>query len=132
MLLLNDHLRTGGALPADLDQLPDGRWRDRADGWMGKAFQFDWVKPHAGEPGYWRGENRRTLAMRIAESIGRALAGEPALPWDTARREAYLQAWPVPQQMEALTEAADGRPEKLAQMRADFAAIRAAHPKPLP
>lgn len=127
---LEEHLKAGGAEPTDLVKLPDGRWRDPEDGWVGWPFQFDYVGDREGVPGEWRGENRRTIEMRVAESIGRAIAGEPPLPWDHARREAYLRSWPVHQQMEALTEAAAGRPGKLTQMNADFAAIRAAHPKP--
>lgn len=129
-MTLEDHLDAGGEEPTDLVKLPDGRWRDPVDGWVGQAFQFDYVGDREGVPGQWRGENRRTIEMRVAASIGRAFAGEKPLPWDHARRHAYLTAWPVSQQMEALTEAAMGRPEKLDRMTADFAAIKAANPKP--
>jgi hypothetical protein len=46
------------------------------------------------------------------------------------RREAYLTAWPAHAQLEAHAEAAAGRPEKLNQMLADLAEIRAANPIP--
>lgn len=41
------------------------------------------------------------------------------------RKNEYLARFPVEKQLEALTEAAQGRPEKLEQMTADFARIRA-------
>lgn len=129
-MTLEDHLKAGGPEPADLVKLPDGRWRDPEDGWVGWAFQFDYVGDREGVPGDWRGENRRTVEMRVAESIGRAIAGEKPLPWDRARREAYLKAWPVHAQIEALVDAAAGRTTKLDQMTAEFSAIKAAHPKP--
>lgn len=44
------------------------------------------------------------------------------------REREYLERWPVPQQLEALSEASLGRPEKLERMAADFAKIRKAHP----
>lgn len=45
------------------------------------------------------------------------------------RRQAeYLARWPVDKQLEAHSEAAAGRPEKLAAMTADFAAIRDTFP----
>lgn len=45
------------------------------------------------------------------------------------RRQAeYLARWPVDKQLEAHGEAAAGRPEKLAAMMADFAAIRGTFP----
>lgn len=44
------------------------------------------------------------------------------------RRRRYLAAWPVERQMEALTEAIDGRAEKQKQMLEDFAVIRKALP----
>ena len=40
------------------------------------------------------------------------------------RKEAYLRLWPVEKQLEAITEAANGRAEKIDRMAADFAAIR--------
>lgn len=46
------------------------------------------------------------------------------------RRSAYLAAWPLEKQAEALFEAAAGRAEKLDAMTADFAAIRGARPYP--
>ncbi|MBP7339644.1 hypothetical protein [Niveispirillum sp.] len=46
------------------------------------------------------------------------------------RRAAYLAAWPLSRQMEAHADAANGRPETLAAMLADLAAIKAAHPYP--
>lgn len=46
-----------------------------------------------------------------------------------ARRQAeYLKQWPVEKQLEALSEASEGRPEKIEKMREDFAAIREALP----
>jgi len=47
----------------------------------------------------------------------------------TARRAAILAAWPIHAQLEAHAEAAAGRPEKLQQMQADFARIKAENPK---
>lgn len=44
------------------------------------------------------------------------------------RRRRYLETWPEEKQLEAMTEAAAGRPEKQKQMLADFAAIRAGLP----
>lgn len=40
------------------------------------------------------------------------------------RKEEYLKAWPIEKQLEAYAEAVAGRPEKLATMTADLAAIR--------
>lgn len=40
------------------------------------------------------------------------------------RQEKYLQLWPVEKQLEAITESANGRTEKIDRMAADFAAIR--------
>lgn len=121
-MTLEEHLRDGGDPPAGMEQLPDGRWRDPVDGWVGPAFMFDRL-----DDGSWRGDNRRTAEMRAAVAL---FAREKPLPWDHARREAYMAAWPAHAQLEALTDAAAGRPEKLARMQADFAAIKAANPKP--
>ena len=40
------------------------------------------------------------------------------------RKRRYLEAWPVEKQLEAYTEALQGRPEKQTQMMQDLAAIR--------
>lgn len=40
------------------------------------------------------------------------------------RQEAYLRLWPVEKQLEAITEAANGRTEKIDRMAADFAVVR--------
>ena len=40
------------------------------------------------------------------------------------RQDAYLRLWPVEKQLEAITEAANGRTEKIDRMAADFAAVR--------
>ena len=40
------------------------------------------------------------------------------------RQDAYLRLWPVEKQLEAITEAANGRTEKIDRMAADFTAIR--------
>lgn len=40
------------------------------------------------------------------------------------RKDEYLRAWPIEKQLEAHAEAAAGRPDKLAAMMADLAAIR--------
>lgn len=40
------------------------------------------------------------------------------------RRTEYLTQWPVERQLEALSEAAMGRPEKLEQMKRDLSDIR--------
>lgn len=47
-----------------------------------------------------------------------------------ARAAAYLDRFSVADQLEALTEAAAGRPAKLDALLAGIAAIKAAHPKP--
>ena len=44
------------------------------------------------------------------------------------RQEAYLRLWPVEKQLEAITEAANGRTEKIDRMAADFQGIRDAFP----
>ena len=44
------------------------------------------------------------------------------------RKRRYLEAWPVEKQLEAHTEALQGRPEKQTQMMQDLAAIREALP----
>jgi len=44
------------------------------------------------------------------------------------RRRAYLERYPIGDQMEALTEAAMGRPEKLDSMKEGLAKIREAFP----
>lgn len=44
------------------------------------------------------------------------------------RQRRYLAAWPVEKQMEAYSEALQGRPEKQKQMIEDLAAIREALP----
>ena len=46
------------------------------------------------------------------------------------REAAYLKAWPAAQQLEAIHDAANGRPEKKARMEADFALIRQRFPFP--
>lgn len=46
------------------------------------------------------------------------------------RRAAYLARYPVESQLEALTEYADGRPEKLNEMLSGMDRIRAELPKP--
>lgn len=54
----------------------------------------------------------------------------PQPPLSQQRQTAYLALWPWPQQLEAHAEAAAGRPEKLTQMLADLAAIKASLPYP--
>lgn len=44
------------------------------------------------------------------------------------RQSEYLARWPVDKQLEAHSEAAAGRPEKLTSMTADFASIRETYP----
>lgn len=44
------------------------------------------------------------------------------------RKRQYLRAWPVEAQLEAISEAAAGRPEKQKQMMADFQRIRESLP----
>lgn len=48
----------------------------------------------------------------------------------TERARRYLAKWPLPKQAEALHDAANGRPEKLAEMNAFFAAVKADLPYP--
>lgn len=56
----------------------------------------------------------------------------PAPTYDEQRRAAILEKWPLPAQLEALTEAAESpqRPEKLAALLADIQGIKALYPKP--
>ena len=44
------------------------------------------------------------------------------------RKRRYLEKWPMISQLEALSEAAMGRPEKLDEMTGDFTAIRESLP----
>ena len=44
------------------------------------------------------------------------------------RKREYLARWPVERQLEALSEAARGRPEKLVEMRRGLLEIREALP----
>ena len=44
------------------------------------------------------------------------------------RRRRYLEEWPVERQLEAITEAEAGRPEKLQEMTRGFATIRESLP----
>ncbi len=46
------------------------------------------------------------------------------------RQAAYLEAWPVPQQQEALQDHVSGNSEKWLKMQADFQAIRVRFPYP--
>jgi hypothetical protein len=46
------------------------------------------------------------------------------------RQRRYLEAWPIPQQMEAHAEAAAGRSARLTEMQTAFAAIKASLPYP--
>ena len=52
----------------------------------------------------------------------------PPVPYDQARREAILAAWPVHAQLEAITELAASRPEKMEQLQVDIAAIKIQFP----
>lgn len=45
------------------------------------------------------------------------------------RKEAYLKMWPIERQLEALTEAQEGRCEKLERLREDFLKIKDMFPK---
>lgn len=45
------------------------------------------------------------------------------------RRAGYLKAWPVEAQLEALTDAASGRPEKLARLLDALKAVKDLYPK---
>ncbi|MFV0348436.1 MAG: hypothetical protein ACK5JO_07590 [Halodesulfovibrio sp.] len=56
----------------------------------------------------------------------------PAPTYDEQRRAAILEKWPLPAQLEALTEAAESpqRPEKLAALLADIQGIKELYPKP--
>lgn len=44
------------------------------------------------------------------------------------RMRAYLEAWPINAQLEAIFEDKEGRPQKLDTMKADFARIKREHP----
>jgi transposase len=67
---------------------------------------------------------------------GRPVAVDPPAPpaptYDEQRRAAILAKWPLPAQLEALTEAAESpqRPEKLAALLADIQGIKELYPKP--
>ena len=69
-----------------------------------------------------------------ATVVGRQLVdgGQADAPRDYRQdREAFiLEAWPVARQLEAMTEATLGRPEKLAALQEHIAAAKAAFPKP--
>lgn len=45
------------------------------------------------------------------------------------RKRAYLKQWPVELQLEALTEASNGHPEKLEKLKNDIMAIKKLYPK---
>ncbi len=46
------------------------------------------------------------------------------------REQAYLRAWPLPRQQEAVMDKLQGRPEKWDAMQGDFALIRSSYPYP--
>ncbi|WBF68245.1 hypothetical protein LN040_03840 [Desulfovibrio subterraneus] len=89
-------------------------------------------------------EHRALLAAQAQGKIiqpdenGRPVAMEPPAPpaptYDEQRRAAILAKWPLPAQLEALTEAAESpqRPEKLAALLADIQGIKELYPKPEP
>lgn len=58
------------------------------------------------------------------------MGGSMSKSWKRARRESYLAAWPVHRQLEAMQDAVNGDSSKLQAMNEEFAAIRAANPKP--
>ena len=67
---------------------------------------------------------------------GRDAATRAGLTWDAlgyrAQRAAlYKLAWPAERQLEARDDADAGKPEKLARKADEFAAIKAAFPKPV-
>ena len=76
--------------------------------------------------------------IHFDEVLGKPVAVDPPAPpaptYDEQRREAILAKWPLPAQLEALTEAAESpqRPEKLAALLADIQGIKALYPKPEP
>jgi hypothetical protein len=54
----------------------------------------------------------------------------PETPYDKARRAAILAEWPVHAQLEAITENAMGRPEKLDALKAFILSVKGRFPKP--
>lgn len=54
----------------------------------------------------------------------------PEVTYADLRREAILDVWPIDRQLEAFTEAAAGRPEKMAALSAHIQSVKDAHPKP--
>lgn len=129
MILLSDWLKENEEEPEGLEKVGN-RWRDPVDGWVGLAFQFDFVGDRDDIEGTWRGENRRSKEQRIAVAFAKIFAPEPKLPYDVARRRAYEEAWPIHRQMEAHAEAAAGKKEKLDEMLAEMASIKQKYPKP--
>ncbi len=127
-MLLNEWLNEGNTDPEGLKPIGN-KWRDPVDGWIGMAFQFDYIGDRDDLEGTWRGENRRTKEMRAVVAIAKALSPEKPLPYDVARRRAYEAEWPIHKQMEAYAENSTGNPEKLNQMLSDFAKIRERFPK---
>lgn len=63
--------------------------------------------------------------MRIALTLSREQVA-------ALRRQRYLELWPLHAQAEAIQDHANGRPEKLTAMNADFDRIRAELPWPDP
>ena len=57
-------------------------------------------------------------------------AEDAAAAYAVARRGEYLRAWPIESQLEALTEHAAGRGEKLEALLYELETIRDRHPKP--
>jgi hypothetical protein len=55
---------------------------------------------------------------------------EPLTINQQRRRDAIIEAWSVDAQLEALTENAAGRPEKLQELLAFIADVKKQHPKP--
>ncbi len=45
------------------------------------------------------------------------------------RQAAFLEAWPIAQQLEAVQDTVNGKSAKLEQMNADFKSIKARYPK---
>jgi transposase len=93
------------------------------------------------------GEHHALLAAQAQGKViqpdenGRPVAVDPPVPppppaptYDEQRRAAILEKWPLPAQLEALTEAAESpqRPEKLTALLADIQGIKELYPKPEP
>ena len=64
--------------------------------------------------------------LYIASSDGTWVIGD----YKTARKNEILKVWPVDKQLEAITESADGRHEKMIELQKFLEEIKNKYPKP--